>query len=155
MRFRASRKQQDCVFALSRWIVLLVCVVSPPFAPCLAVARNTSDTAFEDAFGLNLPESVENHIAEERLPASHVITKEAEAPLEIEDFAVEEEKKNSSPVEETFDQEDVVQILPETGNTLATRDDESCTDLPSVVDVVIQGRMAGKEKNGKYVRYGK
>jgi len=152
MRSRASQ----LVFAPSRWIVLLACIVS---SRVLAAqnATESAQSAFESAFGLNVPESIENQSAE-RADGSRAI-KSPEAPLEIDDLAVDD--KNSSTVAKTDegiwitnrDDGDVIQFLPgseEVKNVLTRKQESGGADAPSGV----QGRMAG-EKNGKYVRYGK
>jgi len=128
---RASWKKLDCIFALSKWILLFACFLS--LTPRGIIAQNESKT-FESAFGLNLPESNENQNVEENVGS----------PLqmrEVEDLAEEEE--NLAPVEK--EDESPVQVLPEVENAFEEKSE-------SGVDSTIQkipGRMAN-EKTGKY-----
>lgn len=147
MRSRASWKKLDCIFALSKWILLLACLLS--LTPRGIIAQKENET-FESAFGLNLSESIENQSTEENFD-SPLQTKEEtkEAPLELEDLAVE--KEDLTPIEKTDDVESPVQVLSEVENAFAAKG-KSGTDSLTVQKA--SGRMAN-EKNGKYVRYGK
>lgn len=130
-------KKLDCIFTL-KWI-LLACLLS--LIPRGIIAQNESET-FESAFGLNLPESIENQSTEENasLPPQ---TKE-----ELEDFVVEE--KDLTPVEKKDDVASPVQVLPEVENAFAAKNEIESNSF-SVRKA--SGRMP-KEKTGKYVRYG-
>ena len=141
MRPRASWKELDGIFALLKWILLLICLLS--LTPRSIIAQNESET-FESAFGLNLPESNENLIAEENVD---LLPQTKEVPLEAEDLAVEE--KDLAPVEKKDDVENS-QVLTEVENAFAAKG-ESAVDSPTVQ--IAFGKIAN-EKNGKYVRYG-
>lgn len=140
MRFRASRNGLD--FTLSKWIVLLICLLS--LMPSGSIAQTESET-FESAYGLNSHESIENHNTEENeLSPPHA--EEAETSSEIEDLAVEEQ--DLGPVEKKDGEENPTS---KTEDAFVARD-ESGTDSISVQKVF---NGITEEKNGKYVRYGK
>lgn len=144
MQPRASWKKLDCIFALSRWILLLACLLS--LAPRGIIAGNKSET-FESAFGLNSPESIESEGTEENA-SSPPQTKEA--LLELEDLAVAEKDLDlRTPVEKKDDVKSPV--LPEVENAFAAKGETGADSLPVQK---ASGRMA-KEKSAKYVRYGK
>lgn len=143
MRSRASRKKLDCIFALPKWVLLFVCLLS--LTPSDVIAQNENET-FESAFGLNSRESIENENAGNN-GLSHA--KEAETPLELEELG--EKEKDLTPIEKKDDEENLVQVLPETENTFSLKE-SSVESSPAVRR--ISGKMAD-EKNGKYVRYGK
>ncbi|XP_011644865.1 protein mesh isoform X1 [Pogonomyrmex barbatus] len=144
MRLRASKKL-DCIFTLSKWILLLACLIS--LTPHGIIAENKTET-FESAFGLNLPESIENHSTGENVGSLPQL-KEAEEVShgrEIEDLAEEEEDLTS--VEKIDNGESPVQLLPDE-NAFAAKG-ESGAKSPPIQSIA--GKMAN-EKNGKYVRY--
>lgn len=145
MRPRASWKKLDCIFTLSKWILLLVCLLS--LTPRGIIAQNESET-FESAFGLNLPESIEKESTEEivSLPPQ---TKET-LEQELEDLVVEEQ--DFTPIDKE-DVETPVQVLPKVKNAFAAKGkDKTGTD-----SVIVQNPpdKISKEKTAKYVRYGK
>jgi len=129
---RASRKKLDCIFALSKWILVLVCLLS--LTPRGIIAQNESNT-FESAFGLNEPEANENQNIKENVGS----------PLqmrEVEDLAAEEEE-DLAPVEK--EDENPVQVMPDAESTFEEKSE-------SGMDTTIQkipGKMAN-EKTGKY-----
>lgn len=137
MQSRAWKKL-DCIFTLSRWI-LLACLLS--LISRGVIAQNESET-FESAFGLNLPESIENQSTEgdASLPPQ---TKE-----ELEDFTVEE--KDLTSVEKKDDVANPVQVLSEVENTFTAKGDIGVDSL----SVRKASGRTSKEKTGKYVRYG-
>lgn len=145
MRSRASWKKLDCIFALTKWILLLACLFS--LTPRGIIAQKENET-FESAFGLNLSESIESQSIEENVDSPPQTKKTKETLLELEDLDVE--KKDLTPIEKK-DVESPVQVLPEVENAFAAKG-ESAPDSPTVQKA--SGRMAN-EKNGKYVRYGK
>lgn len=132
MRLRAWKKL-DCIFT-SRWILLLVCILS--LTSRGIIAQNKS---FESAFELIEDESTEETVS---LPPQ-------EAPLELEDLAVEE--KDLTSVEKKDDVKSTVQVLPEVENAFVAKGETGADSLPVQRP---SGRMA-KEKTAKYVRYGK
>lgn len=143
MRLRASWKKLDCIFTLSKWILLLTCLLS--LTPHGIIAQNESET-FESAFGLNLPESIENESTEETVSLP---PQTKGALLELEDLAVEE--KDLTPVEKKDDVKSPAQVSPEVENAFVAKGETGTVSL-SVQKV--SGSM-GKEKTAKYVRYGK
>lgn len=146
MRPRASRKGHDRVFALPRWLVVLVCLVTLTLNG--VVAQNESET-FESAFGLNLPESIEDDNAKKNEGAPGA--KEAEAPLEAEELAVEEREEDLTPIEKKDEGENPpIQVPPRTEEAFTSKDESG-----EVISSFVQSGKVTDEKNGKYVRYGK
>lgn len=145
MRSRASWKKLDCIFALSKWILLFACLLS--LTPRSIIAQKENET-FESAFGLNLSESIESQSTEENIDSPPQTKETKETLLELEDLAVKEKDLTSIEKE---DVESPEQVLPEVENAFAAKG-ESGADSPTVQKT--SGRMAN-EKNGKYVRYGK
>ncbi|XP_011160726.2 protein mesh isoform X2 [Solenopsis invicta] len=141
MRPRASWRKLDCIFALSKWILLFACLVS--LIPREITAQNTNET-FESAFRLNSPELIENESTEDSVglpPQTKAVH------LELDDLVEEEE--NLGPVEKKVDvEESPVQVLPDVEDFAAKGN--SGTDLPIVQKV--SGKKANA-KSGKYVRY--
>jgi len=128
---RASWKKLDCIFALLKWILLLVCLLS--LTPCGIIAQNESKT-FESAFGLNLPETNENQNIEENVGSPLQMREVEELAVEKEDLA-SVEKEDESPV----------QVLPEVENSFEPKSESG---MDSTIQK-IPGRMAN-EKTGKY-----
>lgn len=146
MRPRASREVFDCIYALSKWTALLVCLSS--LTPNNVIALSENGT-FKSAFGLDSAESIENYNAENDEPSLMREEVVAKMPLELEGFVTQ--KTVSAPVEkENNSGANPVQVPPEAEKALAS----DSFGLGVSPDVQISGKMAD-EKNEKYIRYGK
>lgn len=144
MRTRASWKELGSIFKSTRSIIFLFYLVF--VTPNVIIALNENET-FESAFGLNSPESIENHDTAKQNEL--LLAKEPETSLETEDLDVEQ--KDITSTEKKVNEESLFQILPKTENAIILESG------PKESPLSIQSISVGKtdERIGKYVRYGK